>query len=275
MVDPVEIMNRFTTFNPSKGETPLPLPIPGHWFRKICALADRIATSENERDALLLRLKREKNRSTKLRKRLSEEKRLHEIAKARLKIMDSENIDDYFTLEKIEEIREKLKDKVHFSEVSQVDYLRALNAIEQLFFREKRIKDDNDRLANEARSHKLGREHTWYWLKSHYGKLEEWARQNLPDDLKNEFFNSLANGLPNLSKSSYIRYDTAQEQIINDQIARAENAEIRNAQLMKKIQASKEIVNHITTNGRRCEFLSGVEDIVPDVLIDAWLSIEE
>jgi hypothetical protein len=47
MTDPVEIMNRFTEFNPSKGETPLPLPIPGHWFRKICALADRIAAAED------------------------------------------------------------------------------------------------------------------------------------------------------------------------------------------------------------------------------------
>lgn len=48
MIDPVEIMNRFTEYDPSKGEEPLPLPIPGHWFRKICALADRIARAENE-----------------------------------------------------------------------------------------------------------------------------------------------------------------------------------------------------------------------------------
>lgn len=52
MIDPVEIINRFTEYNPSKGELPLPLPIPGHWFRKICALADRIARAENELAAL-------------------------------------------------------------------------------------------------------------------------------------------------------------------------------------------------------------------------------
>jgi hypothetical protein len=52
MIDAVEIINRFTEYSPSKGEEPLPLPIPGHWFRKICALADRIAAAENERDAL-------------------------------------------------------------------------------------------------------------------------------------------------------------------------------------------------------------------------------
>ena len=52
MIDPVEIINRFTEYNPSKGELPLPLPIPGHWFRKICALADRIAKAENELAAM-------------------------------------------------------------------------------------------------------------------------------------------------------------------------------------------------------------------------------
>jgi uncharacterized protein involved in exopolysaccharide biosynthesis len=51
MIDPVEIINRFTEYSPSKGETPLPLPIPGYWFRKICALADRIADAENTLEA--------------------------------------------------------------------------------------------------------------------------------------------------------------------------------------------------------------------------------
>lgn len=55
MIDPVEILNRFTEYNPANGETPLPLPIPGHWFRKICALADRIAAAENENDKLRYR----------------------------------------------------------------------------------------------------------------------------------------------------------------------------------------------------------------------------
>lgn len=58
MIDAVEIINRFTEFNPWKGEEPLPLPIPGHWFRKICALADRIAAAENERDALRAEVER-------------------------------------------------------------------------------------------------------------------------------------------------------------------------------------------------------------------------
>lgn len=48
MSDPVEIMNRFTEYSPSKGEDPLPLPIPGHWFRKICGLAERCAKAENQ-----------------------------------------------------------------------------------------------------------------------------------------------------------------------------------------------------------------------------------
>jgi U3 small nucleolar RNA-associated protein 14 len=56
MIEPVEIMNRFTEYSPSKGEEPLPLPIPGHWFRKICALAERIARAENERDTLRARI---------------------------------------------------------------------------------------------------------------------------------------------------------------------------------------------------------------------------
>ena len=51
MSDAVDIMNEFTNFNPSKGEEPLPLPIPGHWFRKICALADRIVAAEARAEA--------------------------------------------------------------------------------------------------------------------------------------------------------------------------------------------------------------------------------
>ena len=51
-VDAVEIMNRFTEYSPSRGETPLPLPIPGFWFKRICALADRVAKAENQNDDL-------------------------------------------------------------------------------------------------------------------------------------------------------------------------------------------------------------------------------
>lgn len=47
MIDPVDIMNEFTRYDPSKGQPPLDLPIPGYWFKKICALADRIAKAEN------------------------------------------------------------------------------------------------------------------------------------------------------------------------------------------------------------------------------------
>lgn len=60
MIDAVEIINRFTEFNPSKGEEPLPLPIPGHWFRKICALADRIAAAENANEKLRAELVEQK-----------------------------------------------------------------------------------------------------------------------------------------------------------------------------------------------------------------------
>ena len=51
-VDAVEIMNRFTEYSPSRGETPLPLPIPGFWFKRICALADRVEKAENQNDDL-------------------------------------------------------------------------------------------------------------------------------------------------------------------------------------------------------------------------------
>ena len=51
-VDAVEIMNRFTEYSPLRGETPLPLPIPGFWFKRICALADRVAKAENQNDDL-------------------------------------------------------------------------------------------------------------------------------------------------------------------------------------------------------------------------------
>lgn len=65
MIDAVEIINRFTEYNPSKGELPLPLPIPGHWFRKICALADRIAAAENDNESLRVRLKWSNQRNRK------------------------------------------------------------------------------------------------------------------------------------------------------------------------------------------------------------------
>ena len=76
MTDPVEIINRFTEYSPHKGEEPLPLPIPGHWFRKICALADRIAAAENERDELRAENKRLTDANIALRTELENVKKM-------------------------------------------------------------------------------------------------------------------------------------------------------------------------------------------------------
>ena len=76
MTDPVEIINRFTEYSPHKGEEPLPLPIPGHWFRKICALADRIAAAENERDELRAENKRLTDANIALRAELENVKKM-------------------------------------------------------------------------------------------------------------------------------------------------------------------------------------------------------
>jgi hypothetical protein len=72
MTDPVEIMNEFTMYDPSKGEVILPLPIPGHWFRKICALADRIAAAENTVSAQAVKIKKLSRKYTTARAQISE-----------------------------------------------------------------------------------------------------------------------------------------------------------------------------------------------------------
>jgi hypothetical protein len=85
------------------------------------------------------------------------------------------------------------------------------------------------------------REHTWSWMTSHYGKLEDWARKQLPEPFKTEFFNCVANGtwsatLDNappyicnagfvIRPSGYFRLKTAEEQLLFDQWKRAEDAE--------------------------------------------------
>lgn len=91
-----------------------------------------------------------------------------------------------------------------------------------------------------------GRRHTQDWYARHYGKLHDWARKILPEEYVNQFFSCIANGTwgtkdvgePYMSvgagmitPSGYIKFDSAQEQILHDQTTRAEEAELELAAL--------------------------------------------
>jgi hypothetical protein len=55
MIDPLDIVNKFTEFSYEKEGKPCPIAVmPDNrvWLTKLCALAERCATAENERDAL-------------------------------------------------------------------------------------------------------------------------------------------------------------------------------------------------------------------------------
>jgi hypothetical protein len=93
-------------------------------------------------------------------------------------------------------------------------------------------------------------EHTQDWYARHYGKLEDWARKRLPDPWCNEFFNCVANGTwghddvgePYMSQvgriipSGYFKMDSASEQLLHDQTARAEQAERTVAELRELLR---------------------------------------
>jgi hypothetical protein len=109
---------------------------------------------------------------------------------------------------------------------------------------------------------KEARQHTWDWYAAHYGKLEDWARKRLPEQWANEFFSCIANGTwghddvgPayrcqagfDVVPSGYVKFDSAQEQILHNQSVRAETAEreLRQAreritELEKELAARKE-----------------------------------
>lgn len=95
------------------------------------------------------------------------------------------------------------------------------------------------------------RTHTQNWYASHYGKLEDWARKRLPEPWCNEFFSCIANGTWghadvgeryrcnagfDVVPSGYIHMDDAKGQLILDQTRRAEEAELRCADLERRPQ---------------------------------------
>jgi len=55
MVDPLDIVNEFTTCPP--GQQPYPV-FDDYWLKKLCALAERCAEAENERDELCRQAKK-------------------------------------------------------------------------------------------------------------------------------------------------------------------------------------------------------------------------
>ncbi len=112
---------------------------------------------------------------------------------------------------------------------------------------------------------KAARKHTQEWFTRHYGKLQDWARKRLPDNWKHEFFNCIAygiwsmtedNGEPYTSVSGHYivphNYFTmgAQEQILHDQMDRAENAE---AQLASERQIADNCRADASRNGEAAQ----------------------
>lgn len=94
------------------------------------------------------------------------------------------------------------------------------------------------------------RKHTQDWYAAHYGKLHDWARKRLPEPWRNEFFSCIANGTYSLedrgepyvcnagftvTPSGYMKFDSAQEQILHDQSTRAENAEAELSTLRARV----------------------------------------
>jgi hypothetical protein len=96
-----------------------------------------------------------------------------------------------------------------------------------------------------------GRKHTWDWCTGRYGKLEDWARKQLPEPFKTEFFNCVANGLWSctldnappyicnagmvIRPSGYFHMKDADKQLLYDQWKRAEDAEAALKELKGKL----------------------------------------
>jgi len=100
------------------------------------------------------------------------------------------------------------------------------------------------------------RKHTQDWYAAHYGKLEDWARKILPEPWRNQFFSCIANGTYGhedvgtpymcnagfmVTPSGYMKFDSAQEQILHDQCTRAENAEAALAQKTRECEEERQI----------------------------------
>jgi len=83
------------------------------------------------------------------------------------------------------------------------------------------------------------REYTQKWYSTHYGKLQDWARKNLPEPWVDEFFSCIANGTHHYSSSDYFRVDTAHCQMILDQTRRAEDAEAERDQLAAQLELAR------------------------------------
>lgn len=62
------------------------------------------------------------------------------------------------------------------------------------------------------------------WYARHYGELEDWARKDLPEPYRTQFFNCIANGSRNYSGTSFQL--STERQLIFDQTSRAEEAEL-------------------------------------------------
>lgn len=114
-----------------------------------------------------------------------------------------------------------------------------------------------EQLRKERDEAESGRKHTHDWYASHYGKLQDWARKRLPENWSYEFFSCIANGTWGIrdvgekyicnggfevEPSGYIKFTTAQEQILHDQSRRAEVAE---SQLSTLREALRKFGNHV------------------------------
>jgi hypothetical protein len=77
------------------------------------------------------------------------------------------------------------------------------------------------------------RQSTWDYIARHYGKVEDWARKQLPEPWRTEFFCCIANGTSTVSASDYFKMDSAEKQLYHDQCNRAESAE-------RELEASRE-----------------------------------
>jgi hypothetical protein len=84
-----------------------------------------------------------------------------------------------------------------------------------------------------------GRKHTQDWYARHYGKLQEWARKQLPEPWQTEFFSCIANGTSSSRDSDHLAMPSAYSQLLADQYERAEAAEARITALEKEVDSLK------------------------------------
>jgi regulator of replication initiation timing len=121
-----------------------------------------------------------------------------------------------WTREQQEEIQ-RLANEV----VQENEQLRAENERMKTAF-DARMKEYWDAIDEKTMEH---RRSTWDWIKRHYGKAIDWARHELPEPYRTTFFNCLANGTSDWTKSDYYKIDAVQEKMLFEQMRRAEEAE--------------------------------------------------